>query len=59
MNIDKRRRALEQAEDELRQARSSDERRTAERRVRTARKDLRDAEHQGYEVSGPRRRGSF
>jgi hypothetical protein len=45
VNIDKRRRALERAEDELRDA-SPEDRRAAERKVKTALKDVRDAEDQ-------------
>jgi F0F1-type ATP synthase epsilon subunit len=46
VNIDKRRRALERAEDELRDADSGADRRAAERKVKTALRDLRDAEDQ-------------
>ena len=46
MNIEKRRRALERAEDELCDADSESDRRAAERKVKTARKDLREAEDQ-------------
>jgi hypothetical protein len=46
VNIEKRRRALEQAEDELRDANSEADRKAAKRKVKTARKDLHDAEDQ-------------